>query len=70
MKTRLAVIRFDNYSKCQYSIRESVFDSYRIDYVIFIGKDTTVSSFFYTTRDSDVCDILSGIYNYLKKICI
>lgn len=70
MKTRHTIIRFDRFSKCQYSICRSVFDSYRIDYVIFIDKDTTFSSCFYTTCLQGVCEVLTDVYNDLKKICI
>lgn len=70
MKTANKVIRFNKFCKCEYSVRESTFNTYRVEFVIFIWGDTTYSSVFYVSNLSEIHSVLTSIYNSLIKIMV
>lgn len=65
MKTSKRAIYFSKFSKCLYSVSESSFNTYRIEFAIYISYDTKYSSVFYVSNLSDIRSILTSIYNSL-----
>lgn len=67
MKTANKVIRFNKFHKCEYSVRKTTFNVYRVDFVIFCS-DTTYSSVFYVHDKSDIYSVLKDYYNGVINI--
>lgn len=70
MKTYENVIKLDEYSTCNYSFFKSVVGGYRVNFVMFIGSNTTYSSSFRCSFRGDIPETLRRIFSKVRDICL
>ena len=69
MKTYENFIKLDEYSTCNYSFIKSVVGGYLVNFVMFIGSNTTYSSSFTCSSRYDIPEALRRIFSKVRDIC-